>query len=161
MRRYMLSKKESRNTLSMLEELFRSKIDADKVEVCIDKKTKFILIDGEPMAVEDRNMLIPLLNWLIKNREKHNIPKIIVDKGAVKPISRGADVMAPGVIGVEGSFGSNEIVIVVDEVYNAPIAVVKALIDSESLKSTSKGKVALNIHHFKDSYWKKAESIKT
>ncbi len=156
----MLSKKESKNTLLMLEKLFRSKIDASKVEVCIDKKTRFIIIDGEPIAVEDKGLLIPLLNWLLKNKSKHGIPKIIVDEGAVKPISRGADIMAPGVVGVKGSFKSNEIVVIIDEKYKAPIAVALALMNSESIMKASRGKVALNIHHFKDSYWKRAESIK-
>ncbi len=153
MRRYFLSKKERKRFLAMLRERFGLELESDKIEIVDDGVEKYYLIDGSPAFVSLGEKIIPLLKWLLKNGHCF-LPKIIVDQGAIKPVSSGANLMAPGIIGIQGDFQVNDIAVVIDERHAAPLAIVEALYSAEEIRGMKKGKVAINIHHVGDKYWK-------
>jgi len=78
---------------------------------------------------------------------------VVVDMGAIPHICNGADVMAPGVLRVEGEFSAGDLVLIVDERYGRPVAIGSALIDSEAVNSTKQGKVVKNLHYVGDKVW--------
>ncbi|MGM5480114.1 MAG: PUA domain-containing protein [Nanobdellota archaeon] len=80
------------------------------------------------------------------------LPRVVVDKGAIKFIVNGADVMRPGIVGSD-SFSKDSIIAVVDETMHKPIAVCRTLFDSNTLMAISSGKVLKTLHHISDSFW--------
>lgn len=157
-RRY-LSKKEVKQLLTILEtDMALSSLDKEGYEEVEEEEVKLILYRKEPfLIVLDDGSLVPHLKYLLKYGHCF-LPKIVVDKGAIRPIGSGADVMAPGVIRVEGSFSENRIVVVTEE-RSIPIAVAKSLYSSDAISTMKKGKVALNIHYPGDKAWKLSEKL--
>jgi len=154
-RRYTLSKRDRKELLESLRMRFPNlEISKDSViEILhIDKSLEVIIIDRVPALIRRDNEWLPHLKFLLKHGIK-GFPWVAVDKGAVKPILNGADVMAPGVKAIGGSFRENDIVIVVDNEFFKPIMVGRALVDSEKMKSISRGKVIENIHVLNDDLW--------
>ncbi len=94
--------------------------------------------------------VFPSLLYLLKVQNLEKYPGLIVDRGASLALTRGADLMAPGVRSVQSSFDAGEVVIALDEELNKPVAVLKALMPSsqieELVRSRGKGKVAKNLH---------------
>ncbi len=81
------------------------------------------------------------------------LPKILVDMGAVPHICNGADVMAPGIVGVQEDFNKGELVVVIDERNRKPIAIAESLFDSKTAKTLKKGRIFKNLHHVGDDVW--------
>ncbi len=154
MKRYHLSKKESRKLRAMLIELF-GEIQAKAYEVVEDRELVVYLADREPIVYRDREgRLLPLLYYLVRYRDLvGRLPSVVVDEGAVGPVSRGADVMAPGVVDVRGDFNEGDVVVVVDERHGMPIAVTIALVSSKQLRGMERGRVLKNVHHVGDKLW--------
>jgi PUA domain protein len=80
-------------------------------------------------------------------------PRIVVDMGAVPYVCKGADVMAPGVCSINGNFETDGLLVVVDERYNKPLSIGMALLNSEEMKTTKKGKVIKTLHYVGDKLW--------
>jgi len=83
-----------------------------------------------------------------------SLPSIIVDMGAVPHICNGADVMAPGVVEVRGDFKAGGLVVVRDERHGKALAIGRALVDCEELRSLKRGKVVENLHYVGDRLWR-------
>ncbi|MBU4256694.1 MAG: RNA-binding protein [Candidatus Thermoplasmatota archaeon] len=79
---------------------------------------------------------------------------VTVDKGAVKFVCNGADIMAPGVVDADSSVKKNDLVWVRDEKYKKALAVGIALMDAEEMVKGKKGKAVLSIHYIGDKIWK-------
>jgi len=157
MRRYTLSKKERRRILDELRNLYPSlNIDDDTViEIIEDRELgKLLLFNNIPAFYTTGDKWIPHLKYLLKNPIV-DIPVITVDKGAVQPLLRGADLMAPGIKNINGEFKPDDIVIIVDEEHGKPIVVGKALVDSKDIVNgvIKRGKVVENIHRIGDKLW--------
>jgi len=112
------------------------------------------LIDGEPLIARKDGMLFPTLNnpWIDK------FPVVVVDMGAIPHICRGADVMSPGIVEIRGDFGKGSLVVVKDMRHMKSLAVGEALIPSEMICSTKKGKSVRNLHHVGDRLWSSYKS---
>ena len=125
-----------------------------RVETETVKGSEVIFVDGQPIAFKRETTLVPVLT---NTSAVEKLPKVTVDMGAVPHVAGGADIMAPGVRGVQGSFGEKQLVVVVDEKYGKSLAVGRSLMDSEKLSATKKGKVITNLHYVGDEIW---ETIK-
>ena len=79
---------------------------------------------------------------------------VTVDKGAVKFVCNGADIMAPGVVDADSSVKKNDLVWVRDEKYKKALAVGIALMDAEEMVKGKKGKAVLSIHYIGDKIWR-------
>ena len=155
--RHALSKKERKSLIKEINEKypFLNLSLKKTLEIGICNGYTVYFYDGKPFIVKVDDKLIPLLKYLLKMKiEDIKIPKVVVDMGAVKHILNGADVMAPGIVSIEGSFMKGDVVLVIDEKYRKPLAIGLALYDSTEISSMRRGKVVLNIHFAGDRIWK-------
>jgi len=140
-------------------------IDAEKVfgskpriEIVETMKGKIYLIDGAPLLAMFESIIFPTLFF---TRHISRLPKIIMDMGAVPYICNGADVMAPGIVEINGDFEEGALVTVIDERNKRPIAVARALFDSEKMRILKKGKVFKNLHYVGDEIWNLMKDYKS
>lgn len=154
----MLSKRERKKIIEELKKTYPGfSIGKDVVvEIYEDRETgSIILFDNLPSFFKFRDRWIPHLKFLLKNMIE-GLPVVVVDTGAVKPLLRGADLMAPGIRFIKNGFREGDPVVVVDEKYGKPFMIGIALIDSEKITSgaVKKGRVIKNIHRVGDKLWK-------
>jgi len=87
------------------------------------------------------------------------LPKITVNMGAVPHLCGGADLMAPGIVTIDGNFKVNDYVLIVDERHHKPLAIATALTDSQTARNTRHGKIARNIHYVSDDLWNQLKKL--
>ena len=109
-----------------------------------------ILKDGEIVIFEHKGKLAPSLKLVMK---RDVLKKVTVDMGAVKFVVGGADVMRPGITEIEEGIEENEFVVVIDENHKKPLAIGRALLNSQEMKKAEKGKVIKTIHYVGDEIW--------
>jgi len=126
-----------------------------RVETEMVKNAEVIFVDGQPVAFRTDGHFVPALTNMTA---LERMPRITVDMGAVPHVAGGADIMAPGIRKVEGTFGEGELVVVIDEKHGKFLSVGRSLLASEALAATKKGKVITNIHYVGDPVW---ETIKS
>jgi len=156
LRRYFIRRREGRRLLESFarevglsfETLFGGKV---AVEVVEEGGVRVYLVGGEARLVEVGGRVVPALTYA---EVVDALPRVVVDMGAVPHIINGADVMAPGVVRVDGSFEPESLVVVVDERHGKAIAVGSALLSSEDLAKAKRGKVVKNLHYVGDRAWK-------
>jgi PUA domain protein len=107
------------------------------------------LIDGNPLFIKSERVFPTLINDYVLDQ----LPVLTVDMGAIPYICNGADVMAPGIVKVDGKFNADALVVIVDEKFSKKIAICSVLYDSLTLSEKKHGKVARNLHHINDKYW--------
>lgn len=155
--RHALSKKERKLLIKEINEKypFLNLSLKKTLEIGVCNGYTLYFYDSKPFIVKIDDRLIPLLKYLLKMKiEDIKMPKIVVDIGAVKHILNGANIMAPGVVSIEGSFTKDDVVLVVDEKYRKPLAIGLALYSSTEISNMRRGKVVLNIHFVGDRIWK-------
>ena len=160
-RRYSLKIKEGKQILKRvserlkvnLETILGSKANIEAVEADFGK---LILVNCKPLFfIVDENVLPTLF---FKEISAH-APKVVVDMGAIPYVCNGADVMAPGIVHIEGEFSKGDIVIVVDEKHGKPIAIGEILYDAENAKTVKNGAVVKNVHFVSDKIWNFAKGL--
>ncbi|MEM2122797.1 MAG: PUA domain-containing protein [Candidatus Bathyarchaeia archaeon] len=119
---------------------------------------RLLIVDGSPLIFEVGDFMVPTLRF---EKALNGLPMVTVDMGAVPHICRGADVMAPGVKSVEGSFEESGIVRVVDERYGKALCVGAALASSSEFNRVSRGRLVKNLHYVGDDVWRFLDSIKS
>lgn len=108
---------------------------------------KIILINKIPSFFYYENKLVPTLKLLLK---KDLLKDIYVDRGAIKFIIRGADVMRPGITNFNPNIQKDDFVVIKDSHYKKPLAIGISLYSSEGLKALTVGKAIRTIHHLGD-----------
>ncbi len=122
----------------------KSKVAKDDDQLFIDNKLCFLYFDG---------VWGPSLKLLLEHPKL--LPQVVVDKGAIKFVVNGADVMRPGIVCMD-DFSKDAIVVIVDEGFGKPLAVGKALFSSSEMLQMTGGKVVSMLHHIGDEYWENA-----
>ncbi len=161
LRRYSLKSKQARQLLSeIIESLnvdmeihFGQKANVEIAELAVGH---IYLINGKPLFFKIENRVLPTLffqDFLSQS------PKIVVDMGAVPYVCNGADVMAPGIVHIEGEFGKGDLVLIVDEKHSKPLAVGESLQDSKSVRNAKQGAVIRNLHFVSDKVWNLAKTL--
>ncbi len=157
MKRKRLSKSEKRDLAEKLKkfgfELKLKKENLERVKIENEKDVTIIYdLDSDKSICfwknQNKEKIFPSLHLV--NSFKDKIKKVKVDKGAVKPISNGANLMVPG-IKESDEFNEDDIVKVLFK--ETPIAIGKTLMDSEEISSKNSGIGIENIHHIKDYFW--------
>jgi PUA-domain protein len=154
-RRYSLKSKDAKLILNEVAERLKVNVDAlfgskAKVEVAKVNFGQIYLIGGKPLFFKVGARVLPTLLF---QDFAALAPKVVVDMGAVPYVCKGADVMAPGIVRVEGEFGKGELVLVVDEKHGKSLALGESLYDSETVRSTKQGAVVKNFHFVSDKIW--------
>lgn len=153
--RYFMKDRDSRKFVEEIsealhidvEQFFGKKV---RVEVNETENAELFFFNGKPLLARLNGSLFPTL----LHEELFSIfPKIVVDMGAVPYVCKGADVMAPGVVSIIGNFEIGQVVIVVDERHNKPLAVGLAKLGSEEMKTKSGGKIVKTLHYVGDKLW--------
>ena len=154
-RRYSLKTKEAKQILTEasknlkldLEALFGSKVNVEVVESDVGA---VYLIGGKPLLFKADGKILPTLLFTEFTAQA---PKIVVDMGAVPYVCKGADVMAPGIVRIEGEFSKGDLVLVVDMKFGKALALGESLYDAEAAKQTKKGPVVKTLHYVSDKIW--------
>lgn len=131
-----------------VEQIFAGK----KFEIAeTDDEYDIILVDNEPALFLIGEKVFPTVKGALKLKSKRN--RVAVDVGAVRAISKGADIMCPGIVDVDTEIQKGDLIIIVDEVHNKPLAIGRALISGEDMMR-DKGKAIKSIHYVGDSMWR-------
>lgn len=163
--RYSLSKRDRRDFAEKvsreLGSSFREAVEESRnieiARVADDEVQAVYYLDGLIAVLEhSRYGLIPSLFYIYKTGVAPDFANVYVDAGAVARILNGADVMAPGIIKVEGEMLPGVKVLVRDE-KGRPIAVGISLVSSSDVGPSKRGKAVLNLHYVGDDYWKLAQ----
>jgi PUA domain protein len=115
----------------------------------IEGGTKVYLFDVDVLLARKDGVLFPTL----MNPNLENLPSVTVDMGAVPYVCNGADVMAPGIVEVNDTFLSDDLLVIRDVQHGKALAVGMALVSSKCLKEMRKGKAIINLHHVGDKLW--------
>lgn len=154
-KRHFLKAKETEKILQELshklnvetEQLLGSK---PRIELAETQSTQIFVFNGKPILARLKETLSPTL---LSDGIFPFLPKIIVDMGAVPHLCSGADVMAPGVVRINGDFNENDILLIADEQHEKPLAIGIALFDSQHMRKQKHGKVVKNVHYVGDKLW--------
>ncbi len=155
LRRHFLKEKEARKLLFDFSHMLKTEVEQllgsePRIEMNENEDAKIFILNGKPLLASSSGKLFPTLAF---GEVFPFISKIVVDMGAVPYVCKGADVMAPGVVNVRGEFQENDLVVVVDERHDKPLAIGLALFNSQDVKNMKHGKIVKNIHHVGDNIW--------
>jgi PUA-domain protein len=101
---------------------------------------------------------IPVLTLLLNNQV--SLKKVVVDMGAIKFVTNGADIMRPGITKIDRSIKKGDIIEIVDEIHDRSLAVGKAMYDADEMEKKDSGKVVINLHTIQDSVWEFEKQFK-
>lgn len=154
-RRYPLKAKEAKQIVEEaskklrldLEALFGAKANVEVVESDVGE---IYLVDGKPVLFKAGDRVLPTLLFI---EFIAKAPKIVVDMGAIPYVCKGATVMAPGIVRIEGEFGKGDLVLVVDMKHGKALALGESLMDAAAAKTTKKGPVVKTLHYVSDKVW--------
>lgn len=152
--RHTISKKEVKYLSSKLEEIFGKQIlSNENVEIAYseDLAMTVIIIENEILGFYRDNEPFLTIKGILKYAPEKRY--VTVDLGAIKAISKGADLMAPGIVELDKEISKNKLVWVRDLVHKKPLAVGIALMSSEEILNLKKGKAIKIIHRVGDRLW--------
>ncbi len=149
--RHRLRKKEAKNLAHRIEAAVGIEIPADGLEVGILSQHKVLLSDGNVIAFFVGDEPFPVVKVFTKylNAKRY----VVVDMGAVPYVTRGADVMCPGIVDADISIRAGDLVWVRDEKNGQPLAIGRSLMSGPALKSSKSGKGVETIHYVGDRLW--------
>lgn len=154
--RKFLSKKEKKHLLLKLTQTYGEsasslfQVTSDIEEIRTDKGS-YLVKEGKVSFFLYKENYIPTIHYL---REIDSLlPKIIVDIGAIRFITNGADVMAPGVVHYDDNIEVDTIVSIHEEKAGSILGVGLSLLSSKDFRKIKKGKVVKLLHYLKDDIW--------
>lgn len=130
-----------------LETLFGGK---ETVEVVESDVATIYLIGRKPVLYKTEGKILPTLFFA---EFVAKAPRIVVDMGAVPYVCKGAAIMAPGIVRIEGEFEKGDLVVVVDIKHGKALGLGETLLDAVTARQTKKGPVVKTIHYVSDKIW--------
>ena len=121
------------------------------VEILEAQPNSLILVNGEPYILLIDDKPFPTLKAALAN--EINAKKVTVDMGAIKFISNGADIMSPGVVAADKEIRPDDIVLVVDQTHEKPLAIGVSLITGMEMIKNRSGKAVETKHYVGDDIW--------
>jgi len=154
-RRYPLKSKDAKQLKDVASAALKMDLDTlfdgkAIVEVIESDVGEVYLLSGKPVLFKVEKRVLPTLLF---SEYSAKAPKIVVDMGAIPYICKGATVMAPGIMRVEGEFGVGDLALVVDMKHGKALAVGEALMDAATVRTTKKGPVVKTLHYVSDKVW--------
>ncbi|UCD13593.1 MAG: DUF1947 domain-containing protein [Thermoplasmatales archaeon] len=158
-KRHRLKNKEIKVFLNELKTKFDTDFfDTDSsIEIGNLDQFKVILVNDEIDFMIIEGDIVFTLHGLYKYNPKRGF--VIVDMGAVGFVTKGADIMAPGIIDADANIQKNDYVWVCDEKNRKPLAIGMALMTGEEMKSKKSGKAIKNIHYVGDKLWNLSSQV--
>ena len=124
---------------------------SEKEPLQYDDKEGLYYSGNNIVALSLDGVVIPYLKN--KNNDLSNIPSVEVDMPAVPFMTKGADLLRPGIVRMD-SFEEGTIIVIRDENNKVALAIMKSNHSSEAIQKMKKGKVAKSLHYVNDKYWK-------
>lgn len=150
-RRYPIKTKEAKQVLDEASKNLKQSFEAKaNVEVIESDVGEVYLVEAKPLLFKLDGKILPTLlftEWTTK------APKIVVDMGAIPYVCKGATVMAPGIVRVEGEFAKGDLVLVMDMKHGKALAIGESLLDAQTARGTKKGPVVKTLHYVSDKIW--------
>lgn len=128
-----------------------SELEDKTLEKITLEEYSIILVDGKPLLFEIEGHLFPTVRGALEMKLQKRV--VTVDKGAIRFVSNGADIMAPGVVAVDPEIKEGDLVIIVEETHQKPLAIGKALMEGSEMVEATSGKAIKSITHVGDKLW--------
>ena len=123
----------------------------DSVELLEVDPNDFVLVNGKPYIIMINNKPYPTLKAALY--EDLNSKTVVVDMGAVKFMTNGADVMSPGITQADSTIEKGDVVLVVDENHHKPLVMGESLITGPEMEENDTGKAIKTLHYIGDDIW--------
>ena len=151
--RHRLKRKEVIDIQSKLKETFTCDFFDGEVSVETGdvEGIKIIFVGDEPCFMIYENKIIFTLHGLYRYKPKENF--VVVDMGAIKFVTNGADVMSPGIVDADENIIEGDQVWICDEKHHKPLAVGIAVMNGKQMISERQGKSVKIIHYVGDELW--------
>ena len=154
--RHHLKGSDARKIIAKIEPFLEdpSHLRQSSLEMAVsDEGVDLIFIDSRPMLmiVEDQ----PFFTVLGAIELSPHKRLVVVDSGAVRFVVNGADVMKPGIVSADPEIAVGDLVVIVEERHNKPLAIGRALVAGTEMKG--EGKAVKSLHHVGDVIWKGLE----
>lgn len=139
----------------VIDELIPKKSQIELIK-CEDK-IQLYTVDGEVFFFQKFDELIPSLKLVHKFPDAY--PTVQVDRGAIKFVLSGANIMCPGLTSAGAKlppapgYENDTIVVINAENKESAMAVGKLMMSTEEIKSINKGHGVEMIHHLDDPLW--------
>ena len=150
-KRYHLKKKklkEIKNSLKDYSSIIPAKANVEMLETDFNS---FILINGQPHIILINENPYPTLKAIVDTNIHGK--RVVVDMGAVKFMANGADVMSPGIVATDEDIVKDDVVVIVDESHERPLAIGISLISGVEMVENNKGKAIKTLHYIGDNIW--------
>lgn len=141
--------KEIKKELEYYGALISSKSNVELLET---DEYDYILVDGEPYIIMIDNKPYPTLKAILANDDLEN-KTVVVDMGAVRFVTNGADIMSPGIVDADEDIVKGDVVVIVDVNNKKPLAIGESLISGPEMVESSKGKAVESLHYVGDDIW--------
>ncbi|GAI41538.1 unnamed protein product [marine sediment metagenome] len=141
---------------SFVDKIFPKKSKVERI--LIEHGDELIAINNKLSLWKKGKIYIPILSLLLE--DNLGLKTIVVDMGAIKFVTNGADIMRPGITKIEPSIKKGDIVRIADETHDRILAVGQATFDAREMEKKTSGKVVKNLHTIKDPVWKFAKTFK-
>lgn len=125
--------------------------------VVLADKTALYLVQGTLWLVIEPDRRYPGLPALLA--ESVQLPQVVVDMGAVPHIANGADVMAPGIVELDSKIAEGELVVVIDQKNQTPLAIGRTCMEAKTILATKRGRAIETLHYVGDPVWKLAKEL--
>jgi len=165
--RHMLSSKDIRELKQTLDILFDentiSRIFTEKPKIeflRIENRDEIIVINNILSFWITKERYVPCLTLLNDPNIKFPIKSVTVDKGAIKFVADGADIMRPGITKIDSSIRKGDIIKIQEELHGRALAVGVAMFDAQVMQKMDKGKVIQTIHSVNDAIWEFSKTFR-
>ena len=150
-KRNFLKKKKIKEIKEQLGEYSNLLQGKKNIEILEAEPNSFILVDGEPYIIIIDEKPFPTLKAALANEIDGKC--VTVDMGAVRFVTNGADIMSPGIVAADDNITPGDIVLIVDETHNKPLAIGVSLITGEEMVENDSGKAIETKHFVGDEIW--------
>ena len=110
-----------------------------------------LLVDDHIDFLMINNKVVFTLQGLMRHQPKTKY--VVIDMGAISFITKGADVMAPGITDADPMIQKDDFVWICDEKHRKPLATGIALISGEEMKTKQPGKAVKTLQYVGDRFW--------
>lgn len=141
-----LSNKEKK----VVKEKLPKSYDFDKKDE-LKETNDFLYKNGEKFLIFQQSKYLPY----IESISQKDYPILYVDDGAISFVTKGADLMKPGIEEMKEDFQKDEIVIIKNKNFpNKILALGISLFSKDEISKLEKGKVIKIYHYLGDTYFK-------
>lgn len=135
----------------------RIELDGDEELVAVNNQLALWKRRAPDAEAPEAHEWVPLLSLVLEH--PGILKTVVVDMGAVRFVTNGADVMRPGVLEIDPTIEEGDVVKVVDVKNRRPLAIGKALGDAKDLEAQERGKIVANLETITDKLWEYSQSF--